>query len=159
MKHLPLPLIAIAIFLVAAMAIAAALKGRSGRPETFATRRKPIATSREQAMYWRLKEAFPDAVVLTQVAFSALITSERAHRNRYDRKVADFVLCDRSFTVTAVIELDDASHTGREDADAARAALLERAGYRFMRFAQVPDVQPLRAKLALPSPTAPPVAK
>jgi very-short-patch-repair endonuclease len=85
-------------------------------------------------MYWRLRETFPDLVVLAQVAFSALITSRREDRNRYDRKTADFVLCDRALVVVAVIELDDASHAGREGPDKARAALLESAGYRVLRF-------------------------
>ncbi len=110
-------------------------------------------TKREQAMYWRLRQTFPDSVVLAQVAFSALITSEFKHRNMYDRKTADFVLCDPSLQVLAVIELDDASHKGREAKDAARAALLTSAGYTLLRFANVPDAAELRAQL----PAKPPI--
>ena len=58
-------------------------------------------------MYWRLKEAFPATVILAQVAFAALITSPLKHRNRYDRKIADFVVCDPSMRVNVIIELDE----------------------------------------------------
>ena len=102
-------------------------------------------TARDQAMYGRLRETFPTSIVLAQVAFSALVTSESRHRNYFDRKVADFVLCDPSLKVQFVIELDDASHKGRERADAAREKILTRAGYKLLRFANVPGQDDLKA--------------
>lgn len=129
------------------VAIAAVAKQSRSSGPTSATRRA-LMSGHEQAMYWRLREAFPDGVVLAQVAVAALITSAREHRNRYDRKIADFVLCDKAMGVHAVIELDDASNKGRTRQDARRAVLLERAGYRVIRFARVPDAAALRAQLA-----------
>ncbi|WP_257720742.1 DUF2726 domain-containing protein [Roseateles depolymerans] len=112
-------------------------------------------TPREQSMYFRLVETFPDHVVLAQVAFSAILTTkDRPTRATFDRKVCDFVLCSKGFEVIAVIELDDASHQGREQADAKRQALLTRAGYRVERFAQIPDAGVLRARLMPPAPSA-----
>src|SRR5262249_42962767 len=108
---------------------------------------RPVMTEREQAMYWRLKETFPGSVVLAQGAFSALVTSAREHRHRFDPKVGDFVLCDPSMKVQVVIELDDASHKGRARRDAAREKLLAKAGYKVLRFANVPDQDDLRAYL------------
>ena len=107
-----------------------------------------LMTVREQPMYWRLVEALPGEVVLTQVAFSALLTSrDRATRNTFDRKVADFVVCTQGLRVTAVAELDDASHQGREAQDAERQGLLERAGYVVLRYRHVPDAADLRAAI------------
>lgn len=95
-------------------------------------------------MYWRLTKTFPEHVVLAQVAFSALITSkDRPTRETFNRKVVDFVLCDRAFTVIAAIELDDASHRGREDTDARRDAILNSAGIQVLRFKNVPDFDAL----------------
>jgi very-short-patch-repair endonuclease len=140
-----LPLLPVLLVLLALAAVAARrLKsdGRSGRIEF---RAKALMSAREQAMYWRLKETFPTSVVLAQVAFSALVTSESRHRNYFDRKVADFVLCDPSLKAQFVIELDDASRKGRERRDAAREKILTRAGYKVLRFANVPDQDDLKA--------------
>jgi len=68
-------------------------------------------------------------------------------RARFNRKVADFVVATKAFEVLAVIELDDASHKGREVQDSQRDALLERAGYRVLRFRNVPDVDAVQRAL------------
>ena len=143
----------LALAFLALAAIAAMLLKGSAKGGAVSTKRKALMTKREQAMYWRLRQTFPECVVLAQVAFSALITSEFKHRNRYDRKTADFVICDPALQVLAVIELDDASHKGREASDAARAHLLTSAGYTLLRFENVPDAAELRARLPLLSPT------
>ena len=101
--------------------------------------RTPL-TPREQAMYFRLQDAFPEHFVLAQVAFSAILrTRDRATRNTFSQKVADFVLCSRGFQVLCVMELDDASHKGKETADAERDALLGRAGIKVLRFKHIPE--------------------
>lgn len=141
-----------AVATIALLALAAKTKGK--RSGEVPTRARPVLTKNEQGMYWRLRETFPDAVVLAQVAFSALITSAREHRNRYNQKVADFVLLDRSMQVIAVIELDDSSHDGRPGQDAARSRLLETAGLRVLRFKRTPDADALRAALVPPTPDA-----
>ncbi len=147
----------ILLLVLALIAIAAvAMKAKGKASGVIQTKAKPVLTRNEQAMYWRLRETFPDFVVLAQVAFSALITSAREHRNSYSQKVADFVLLDKSMSVLAVIELDDSTHRGREEADARRAALLETAGYRVVRFARIPDADALRAAIPLATPAAPP---
>lgn len=100
-------------------------------------------------MYFRLKEAFPDDVVLAQVSFSALLQSpNQATRNQYNRKMADFVLCTKSFEVIAVVELDDSSHKGREEKDMDRDRLLTNAGYRVKRYKTVPNIETLKTEIA-----------
>jgi len=145
----------VAIVLLALFVLAALVKAR-----TPTGRRSPISariplTKREQSMHFRLASTFPERVVLAQVAFSALLkTSSRATRNTFDRKVADFVLCDRAFSVLAVIELDDSSHAGRNRQDGARDQLLIEAGYRVLRYAQVPDSDRLLQDFNLPDKAA-----
>ena len=118
-------------------------KGKNALGPSDVKKRAPL-TKREQGMYFRLRETFPELVVLSQVSFSALITGRsQAIRNRFNRKHADFVLCTKAFEVVAVIELDDSSHEGREEQDKERAEMLTVAGIRVERFRQVPDVAEL----------------
>lgn len=123
------------------------------------TPRRPL-TAFEQQMFAALTAALPECVVLAQVAFSALITTEqRSQRNRFDRKVADFVICSRQLTPFAIIELDDPSHRGREAADAQRDTMLRYAGYHTLRYQGIPpadrirrDIEALLAKLTAVAP-------
>lgn len=88
--------------------------------------KRKIATANEQGMYWRLIECFPqpEFVVLTQVSFGAMLVAKKgASRYSFSQKRADFVVADKTFKVLAVIELDDASHKGREANDAKRDAM------------------------------------
>ena len=143
------------LLLVVLAVVIAAVKGK-GRGESASkeVRSKQPLTPREQSMYFRLCTTFPELVVLSQVAFSALITTKagvskrRSIRNGFDRKVADFVLCTKAFVVLAVIELDDSSHKGREVADTDRDAWLKDAGYKVVRYPQIPDAEKLLADFA-----------
>jgi len=109
-------------------------------------RRRQLLTEREQAMHNRLTQALPDLVVLAQVSFSALLTARAyATRNTFDRKTADFVVCDKAFEVLAVIELDDASHKAKAAKDDARDAMLTEAGYRVLRYPNIPDIERVRS--------------
>ena len=134
-------------------------KGKSNEPP----RRRQLMTEREQAMHNRLTHALPDLVVLAQVSFAALLTARAyATRNTFDRKTADFVVCDKAFQVLAVIELDDASHKGKAAKDDARDAMLTAVGYRVLRYPKIPDIDRVRsdflpAETSMPAPV-PPVA-
>ena len=71
---------------------------------------KRVITPFESKMFIRLKEAFPQHHILAQVAFSALITNDNFKiRNKFNRKVTDFVLLNQKLEVVAIIELDDQS--------------------------------------------------
>lgn len=137
-------LIAIAALILFIAMLATRQAARSRRP--LKLHRKPVMTAREQHMYKLLQAALPECTVLAQVAFSALVTAKGwANRNRFDRKVADFVLCSQQLHVIAVIELDDRSHAGRERQDKERDAMLRLAGYVTLRYANFPTQQVLRA--------------
>lgn len=146
-QMLLLLLLAVAIFIAAAV-----LKGQRRRASGD-IRAKRLLTEREQPMFFRLQQAFPNDVVLSQVAFSALLTAtDQPTRSMFNRKVADFVVATRAFEVLAVIELDDSSHKGRAVQDSKRDSLLERAGYRVLRFKNVPDVDAVRRAVRPPAP-------
>jgi len=115
-------------------------KAKANQTEQEKPQRKDVLTPNEQAMYNRLAQALPDQIVLAQVSFGALLNAKsKATRNTFDRKIADFVVCDRAFQVLAVIELDDSSHKGKEIQDASRDGLLTQAGYRVLRYQHIPD--------------------
>lgn len=95
---------------------------------------KKVLSPVEQQLYHRLVRAFPDHIVLAQVAFSQLVGVKKGENftsiwNRYNRLTADFVLCHRDFSIAAVLELDDRSHDNpaRQDADRRKAAICEAA--------------------------------
>lgn len=145
-------LIAVPLVLIALIAAKKRAEGgatRDGRKATGELSAKQPLTEREQAMYFRLTKTLPEHVVLAQMAFSALLTTkDKPTRATFDRKVADFVLCDKAFNVLAAIELDDASHRDRQAQDAARDALLTKAGIPVMRFKNVPDADVLLQAVA-----------
>lgn len=81
---------------VAVSIVAAVLKGGRGRQASGDVRPKKLLTEREQAMFYTLQQAFPNEVVLGQVAFSALLTAKyQPTRSTFNRKVADFVVATK----------------------------------------------------------------
>ncbi|NNG76412.1 DUF2726 domain-containing protein [Acinetobacter sp. ANC 4277] len=105
---------------------------------------KSVITPYECRMYVRLKEAFPQYHVLAQVAFSALITSHNLKiRNQFNRKVTDFVLLNESMQVLVIIELDDPTHLYKVEEDRFRDHMLHEAGYRVLRYTEIPNVRQL----------------
>jgi Protein of unknown function (DUF2726) len=104
-------------------------------------RRKPLLTPNETEFFHRLQRALPAYHVFPQVPFAALLTvdsklSRKARwsiRNRFDRKIADFVVCERDgLQVVAIIELDDRTHDAKADRE--RDAITNAAGYQTYRF-------------------------
>lgn len=146
-------LVVVVVAVIAALMSKQTLRGGKG-----AFGKKRFVTPNEQSMFWRLVEAFPapEFVVLAQVSFGALLTAKGgASRYSFSQKIADFVITDKSFTVLAVIELDDASHRGKEDKDTQRDAMLSQAGYRVLRYPKIPSTDTLKADFAPPPPPAP----
>lgn len=148
LSNLPLPVVLLIAIVVAAIGLRFAVgvlgkKGNRQKPRA----RRPL-TANEQKMYFRLAESAPDLLVLAQISFSSLLTAKQwAVRNTFNRKVADFALCDRGFNVIAIVELDDSSHDGKGHADTARDALLSGAGYKVLRWRGIPDVATVKQAL------------
>ena len=117
--------------------------------------RKPMSAS-EQILYFRLREAVPDHIVLAQVSVSRLLAVEKgqnvqAWNNRISRLSADFVVCKKDASVVAVVELDDASHESKERrrADAKKDRALGAAGIPVLRWQAktMPDIVTIRRTL------------
>ena len=101
--------------------------------------------------------------MLAQVAFSQLVGVKKGENftaiwNRYNRLTADFVLCNRDFSIAAVLELDDRSHDhpARQDADRRKSAICEAAGIPLHRLNvnPLPNEAELRALLGSARPAA-----
>lgn len=109
---------------------------------------RPIITKFETRMFIRLHQAFPHHYILTQVAFSALITTENyKFRSKFNRKVTDFVITTKSMNIVAIIELDDPSHNNKQEEDRFRDYMLNQAGYRVFRYTTIPSTTQLRQDL------------
>jgi very-short-patch-repair endonuclease len=144
-RDIPVWLLVLPALAALAMAVLAKPKRRTATGDLSA---KTPLTDREQSMYFRLLQALPEQVILAQVALSALLdTKDRPTRATFDRKVADFVICSKAFRVIAVVELDDASHRGRQANDASRDQMLTKAGIKTLRFKNIPDADDLRRAL------------
>ena len=92
---------------IAAAKLGLLKKGRGGRTEHWPVFPKKVLTPVEQQLYQRLIRAYPDHVVLAQVSFSQIIGVKKGHDfraiwNRYNRLTADFVLCNKDFSIAAV---------------------------------------------------------
>jgi hypothetical protein len=152
-----LPIIALTIAALAVVGF------RLIKPRTKANRwavkaRLPVSPV-EQQLFRRLLDAFPQCIVLSQVAISQLVSvlpgaDRQAAFNRIGRLVADFVLCTADFAVIGIIELDDGSHAAahRQNADRNKSEALTAAGYSLVRFqaSKLPTVTELQAALPIP---------
>jgi len=142
-----------AVVLVVVLAVAAWLSAEARGVSAKDAYRgiKPLSEP-EQALYWRLREAMPECVVLCQVAFSRFLEPQarslgarRALFNRISQKSADFLVCLPDFTIVAAIELDDGTH--RPGKDAKRDLILRSAEVPLVRVhvRELPTVEWLRS--------------
>lgn len=103
---------------------------------------RPVMTQAELAFYRRLTpvlERIGGVDVFAQVSMGAIMevsrsmeqSQRRALRNRFDRKVVDFVVTDEQSNVLLLIELDDRTHDA--DRDGARDQMTRSAGYPTLR--------------------------
>ena len=145
-------LVALLVLLLAALGLAAALRGAPKLP----VKSRRLMTSRERDVISMIETAVPHCRVHAQVAMAALVDctggltrAQRAStRNRFDRKVVDFVLEDRSSgDVLAIVELDDRTHSAAKDR--ARDEITAAAGYRTIRLpaGKRPDQLGVRAQI------------
>ena len=154
-------LLAVAAFVVAvtkSLLVRFGKSGSHGAASEWPVYAKRLLTPAEQKCFHRLRIAYPDHVVMAQVALSQILGIKKGHgenaqsvRNRYRLLVVDFVVCNKDFSIAAVFELDDRSHDepSRQDADARKEAALKAAGISLHRLnaGRVPDVIELRSLL------------
>jgi hypothetical protein len=120
---------------------------------------RAVMTPNEKEFYTRLKGALPDFEVIPQVAMSALldVSLPEMHpdywkmRKEFSQKTVDYVVCRKdSMDVVLVVELDDRTHDVKQDKDAARDAMLAKAGVKTIRWDSraKPSHGDIRAKVA-----------
>ncbi len=116
--------------------------------------KKDLLTPTETSFFLKLRKALPNHYIFPQVSFNALLDvsnkKEWAERNRFNRKVADFVIYNSvTMKVAAIIELDDYTHN-YHDQDDSRDELLKGAGYHIIRFNVKDGVSLEEIKQAIP---------
>lgn len=117
---------------------------------------KRLLTENEWEFFGRLRRALPDHIVCAQVSMAAVLAAApgltravaTTMRNRFDRKIVDFVVLDQAGATVALIELDDRTHQAARDA--ARDALTAAAGLRTIRYQSraKPDLAKIAADIA-----------
>lgn len=134
-------LLGLLLIAVVLAAVAAVLAPRIRRARLDGLKAKPLMTDNEREFFHRLERALPGYYVFPQVAFASFLTHDSsmagstriALRNRFDRKMADFVVCEReTLSIVALVELDDRSHRATNDQQ--RDEITRSAGYRTVRF-------------------------
>jgi very-short-patch-repair endonuclease len=125
--------------------------------------KKPLSNP-EQILYFRLKNALPEHIVLAQVQLSRFLGVKKGNNfqtwnNRINRMSADFVICAKDSSVVAVIELDDSTHDTdkRKTADAKKDNAIKAAGITIHRWnvRAIPDESTIQGLLIKTVPAAP----
>lgn len=121
-------------------------RAKSKKQKDSPLRQKALLSADEQIVFTRLKEILPQAQVMAQVSFDAILTTKYLHtRRKYQKMVADFVIVDRSYRVIAVVALDDVNLLKRSKSAAYQDAVLTTAGYRVLRYVGVPEYDRLQS--------------
>lgn len=156
MKIIGLPVVYVAsillfIFVILVIRVLVKAAGASESSRYFSKR--PLSEI-EQNMYWKLSKAYEgEKIILSQVAFSSFIGATGTGKNRNSKfykarqKVADFVICNKDFSVHAIVEVDDKTHNVLKDA--ARDLITEEAGIRTFRVEAkaLPSIEELKAAI------------
>lgn len=110
-----------------------------------ALKQRAIFNINEQLTYTRLKEILPKNTILAHVSFDALLTTKYERtRNKYRNMVADFVVLDEYHQISAIVAVDDPMVLKRPQQAQYQDALLSLAGYRVIRYEDVPEYLELR---------------
>lgn len=147
------------IIILAVLSILKKGESKGGNGKRNPIKGKRIISMNEQPTFMKLREALPEHIILAQVAFSAFMTAQGyATRNLFNRKVADFVVLDKSFNIVVIVELDDSSHKGKEKFDAERDALIREAGFKVIRYKRTPELTQIHADFKISSVSLPQVS-
>jgi len=132
--------VAVLVILLLALVAGLALAGSLARGRPLPVRARRLMTERERRVIVLIEAAVPSCRVHAQVAMAALIdctsgldrNQRTSVRNRFDRKMIDFVLEDRATgDILGLVELDDRTHNDAKDR--ARDEITNAAGYRTIR--------------------------
>lgn len=110
----------------------------------------------EQVLFFRLAEAVPALIVLSQVSLSQVFhingRNVRTQLNEVGKKSLDYLICRKDFSIVAAIELNGPDHAkpAQQKSDAVKRAALEEAGIPLLIYTPdaLPDVMTIRRDLA-----------
>ena len=119
------------VLLILVMILASKALIPKTKQQDSALRQRAIFSMHEQLTYTRLKE------ILLTTKFSRT-------RNKYRNLVADFVIVDSAQQVLAVVALEDPLSLKRPQKAQFQDAILDMAGYKVIRYEEVPDYHQLR---------------
>ena len=121
-----------------------------------ALKQRAIFNINEQITFTRLQEILPQRIILAHVSFDALLTTKYSRtRNKYRNMVADFVILDEHHQVSTIIALDDPMALRHPQNAQYQDALLAMAGYRVIRYEDVPEYFQLRQDFLIEKPAYP----
>lgn len=102
---------------------------------------KKVLSKPEQVLYFRLVDALPNYIILTQVQLSRFLGVKKGHNfhasnNRINRMSVDFLICRKDSSVLAAVELDDNTHEKeyRKKSDQKKNAAITAAGIPIIRW-------------------------
>lgn len=108
-------------------------------------KKRAIFNLNEQLTFTRLKEILPEHTVLVHVSYDALLTTKYYRtRHKYRNLVADFVVLDQHQQVVAIVAIDDPLVLKRPQHAQFQDALLTMAGYKVIRYDDIPEYRQLR---------------
>lgn len=108
-------------------------------------RQRAVFTTYEHTTFTRLKEVMPEANILAHVSFDALMTTKFPHtRRKYEKMFADFVVMDKECRVIAIVAIGELMSLKKLQTANYQDSLLESAGYKVLRYTEVPEYQELR---------------
>ncbi|MEI6648144.1 MAG: DUF2726 domain-containing protein [Actinomycetes bacterium] len=110
-------------------------------------------TETEQILYWRLVEALPNKIILSQVQLSQILGVKKGYNhhewwNKINRMSVDFLICNKDSSIITAIELDDWTHArnDRKVADAKKDKALHSANIEILRLRaeKIPSISDLK---------------
>ncbi|MES2072423.1 MAG: DUF2726 domain-containing protein [Pseudomonadota bacterium] len=127
------------LLIIAALAGAAwFLYNKKNQGEYDFRKKKPL-TENEEIMYWKLVQALPQHLVLTQISLPRILSSSSVEaRSSISQQTLDFLICEKDFTIIAAIEIEEKSPgRSRKQADEAKKLALEKAGIKLIRWKSI----------------------
>ena len=113
--------------------------------------KKHMFTPSRKVMFKRLREAFPDAIVFPEVPYSDLLDNRKKNAKekakmalRFQGCRVNFVLCDDDLSVFCLIKFDETPEEKRKLKKLTSEEIFKEAGYRFIRYKNVPSVEKLK---------------
>lgn len=145
------------VLLVGAGAVALVVVVLAIKNASWPYKARPLLTKPEQVVYHKLRQAFPDLVLLVQVSLAQVvdIKAQGNARGRWFGKVSakslDFLLCRQDFSTVAAIELDDKTHDTdiQKKRDSEKDRVLAAAKIPLLRWraGKVPTVEAMREQV------------